>query len=716
MLKPLLFIIPFFISSAYTIYRHEHHQILRLDTSEIDYFSFLDKKVKAVVEGPYVEIQYTYIYKNPKDRLVQAKFKFPQAENDILHKVEIKHENQDIARLVFEEINVPGKEYLMRTPDTRERFLDKSVSVGNVRPYEVVHIIFTVLKPLKIYSNQFYGLSLKAFYIARTPFRRAAEIFREAQRKWNVQIELRSEKPFAILANPTHQRQPKISNYTDRLSGIMNYKVFYNVTVHAIEYFTVYFAGPDFHAPQAIMATHPFNPHDHAFMFSVIPNMNYFPFCGWKSTFSHSPFHEEIQPILSNLSDHDNFAKLKRATVQSDLRHFPNEYLFVIDRSDSMEGPRLENLKKILNNFLGTLSKSASFFSILSFGNSSQLHWKRPEGNVPYKTPEDTAEIMKWVETIEADMGEKDLLSVLKYACEAYEWTPLPKNVIILTDGEVSNGDEIIQFVQANSHSQRICAMGVEGDEEDIIQKIGEAGGCPSEFPWGSEYFYDEALDMMDATLVSPGFNLAYEIKCLDEPGFAVYQEEGGYEGIPRDKAFTKWVTLSNIPNLKSCKAKIFYYSQHRCSSSSEEIEIFRSQKAEITDVWHKVAEHVKLRELEVEESKRKLLVNHMQEEGAPVVLNQILSESTPFVSQGVLQEELITHDKPPRSLYDIYQEQFNNLWCTDPKKPLLNSGFYPSDFPQRHEEHEEESFFSFNIICIASVFTLLFVAGLFII
>ncbi len=720
MIKLLLLL----IISLFVLNISPRESVQTVELSYSHYFDCLDRKVKAVVEGPYVEIQYTFTYKNKKDYLVTADFKIIQEENDISHKVEIKHENQDIVRFVFEEMSVP--QYQKKTQFAEKLFLEKRVPVGNVRGYEIVHIIITVMKPLKTHLNHFYELSLISFYRPQAHDYSSREIFAEAKRLWNVQIELKAEKPFAILANPKHNFKPKLSNHTDRLSGTKIYKAFYNVTVLRADFFTIFFAPQDFNAPQTIMATHPFNPHDHAFMFSLIPDMNYLPDGG-------SPhFHEEIQHILGNLSHQENLPKLKEVIIQSDLHYFPNEYLFIIDRSDSMKEPSFENLKKTLNKFLETLSKSASFFSILSFGNSSQLHWKKLEGDIPYKTPENTIEIMKWVETLEADMGKKDLLSALKYAFEEYEWTPLLRNVIILTgekdedeeeyeeddeedDEKVSKMDEIIQLIQANSVSQKVCALKIEEEYEYIIQEIGAAGGCQVDFSGWSEYFFGKALTIMDATLKSPEFNLAYEIKCLDEPGFVVHQEEGEFDGIGKDQAFIKWVTLNSIPNLKSCKAKIFYYSQHRCSSRYEEIEIFRSQKAELTDVWHKVASHAKLHD---EKSKRKLMVNNIQEE------DPTKSDLNSFDSQEILQKELIPNEIS-RSLCEVYQERFNDLWCFDPKRPLLNSGYDPSDFSSeykvrenesassKYEENEEESFFLFKTSFIVGVCTLLFVEGL---
>jgi len=458
-----LLLISLLVSVALMREKHPSNFILKTDypaaelyAAENDYFDrfvFLGKKVKAIVEGPYVELQSIYTYKNFMDHLVVALFEFPQSEKDILQKVEIKHENQDNVRLIFEEMNSPEKDFNRenRFSEDKERFSYREIHAGNVRAHETVEVIFTVMRPLKIRLNQFYELSINPFEIPR--FRTLNDGFMKGN--YSIQVELRSEKPFAILANPTHQLRPKLSNHTDSLSGIITYKAFYNVSMIDVYWptanFEIYFASSGFHAPQTIMATHPFNLHDHAFMFNIIPDMNYFPPYGWNPR-----SRKDVRSILKNLSNPDNFLKLKKAIRQSELHYFSNEYLFVIDRSDSMKGPHLENLKTTLNKLLDTLTGSASYFSILSFGNSSQLHWKRPEGNILYKTPEDTAEIMKWVETIEANMGEKDLLSALKYAFEEYEWTSLPKNVIILTDGQVSNVDEIIQLVQVNSHSQKI--------------------------------------------------------------------------------------------------------------------------------------------------------------------------------------------------------------------------------------------------------------------
>ena len=648
----------------------------------------IDRKVKAIVEGPYVEIQYIYTYRNNLEHLVATNLSFPQTENDIYNRVQVRLHNEERVRTIFEEIGTPDKRYDFETRDTGERFSYRRIQNANVRAHQTVQEIFTVIKPLKIILNKFYELNLRAFHISEV----SKKSFDPEFNKWNIQLEIRSQRPFALLNNPIHHFEPQLSSHKD--SEIMTYKAFYNVTVSTYSDFTVRFASEDFHSPQTIMATHPSNPHDHVFMFSVIPDL------GFVSSRQIQELHEtEISQYRESLLN------LKKLAMNSALHYFQTEYLFVIDRSDSMKGKNIASLKKALNKILGILSKHQSYFNILSFGSTLEL-----SGHVSSaKSPKDTTKTMKWVKTLEADLGEKDLLGTLKYVFEEYEWTSLPQNVIIFTDANRTDVSKMYRLIASNSDSKKICLVGIGvGASAHMIDIIGNAGGCPGQLTYEGHDFKENAFEILEATLFPVGFfDLTCEVKCYNKQGQVVYEEETKYQGIPRDKAFTKWINLKNVTDLESCKAKMFYSSQHRTDAFQEEIEIFRAQAAQLTDIWHKAANYSQIHGPQAKPNR-----THTPDGNSEAQLRNNLASVARF-SQAMAQEQELRLKKRQSEELEVKQDQ---IISNKSQEAVVIQGsqegivIIPPSFQSSSPDVDEgENFVLFMIVGAASLVVLVF-------
>src|SRR3712207_6264168 len=62
----------------------------------------LDLQTKALIEGPYAEIQYIHVYHNPYDQPLVTKFNFPRTDTSIFHKFEAVFQNQTIVGQIME--------------------------------------------------------------------------------------------------------------------------------------------------------------------------------------------------------------------------------------------------------------------------------------------------------------------------------------------------------------------------------------------------------------------------------------------------------------------------------------------------------------------------------------------------------------------------------------------------------------------------------------
>lgn len=153
------------------------------------------------------------------------------------------------------------------------------------------------------------------------------------------------------------------------------------------------------------------------------------------------------------------------------------EYIFLVDRSGSMSGQRIETAKRALVMLLRALPSQGTWFNIFSFGSSWTSLW--PD-SVPYDersmsqavsascslvfnlvrlclTFNNTNIQTKLVDGMDADYGGTELGNALVKAFQTRK-TDIPSAVFVLTDGEVRNTLSLsaLNFVANNDLSPAI--------------------------------------------------------------------------------------------------------------------------------------------------------------------------------------------------------------------------------------------------------------------
>jgi Ca-activated chloride channel family protein len=163
MLKSLLILLLF---SACIL--HASASKFGLKTAKGEPLELLELKTKALVEGPYAEIQYIQTYKNPLNHTVETEFHFPRTDSSIFHKFEAVFKNHTLVGRVLEKETakkmfdwntqrgntVAYSERSQVAPDVM------NIKVGNIPANETVEIIFSVIQPLETIINKFYELKL----------------------------------------------------------------------------------------------------------------------------------------------------------------------------------------------------------------------------------------------------------------------------------------------------------------------------------------------------------------------------------------------------------------------------------------------------------------------------------------------------------------------------------------------------------------------------
>ncbi|KAJ4462632.1 putative von Willebrand factor type A domain protein [Paratrimastix pyriformis] len=162
-------------------------------------------------------------------------------------------------------------------------------------------------------------------------------------------------------------------------------------------------------------------------------------------------------------------------TLNSSFEEPLLEFCFLIDRSGSMVGQRIEQAKRALDLFLHSLPMSSTF-NVISFGSESERLFPEPR---PYTQPNLDAAVEQ-VSRMQADMGGTEILTPLVELFRAPPLAPRQRRTILLTDGDVANTEAVLDAVREAIRSQatlQLHALGVgSGASTALVQGIATEG------------------------------------------------------------------------------------------------------------------------------------------------------------------------------------------------------------------------------------------------
>lgn len=144
------------------------------------------------------------------------------------------------------------------------------------------------------------------------------------------------------------------------------------------------------------------------------------------------------------------------------------EYIFIVDVSGSMQGKNLQETKHAVIECLKQLDIGDRFNIIPFSSNFSAMEPNSIEFN-----PENLEKAISFVNGLRA-YGGTEILKPIKFAL--YE-KDTDKIVMLFTDGEVGNEDEIISFVDKNIGGSRLFSFGIDSNvNSDFIKELAKVG------------------------------------------------------------------------------------------------------------------------------------------------------------------------------------------------------------------------------------------------
>jgi Ca-activated chloride channel family protein len=168
----------------------------------------------------------------------------------------------------------------------------------------------------------------------------------------------------------------------------------------------------------------------------------------------------------------------------------PLEVVFMVDCSGSMQGSSIEEARKTLDLSLRAMSEGDRF-NIVRFG-SSMVSWQPAPAAYNTRTFD---QAVSWVKNMEADLGGTELLPAFQQVSAMPLAAGAHRDVILITDGEVSNPDEVLGVATAHRGRQRVFSFGIGyGASSHLVKGVARASGGASEMIQPGEKIQPQVL------------------------------------------------------------------------------------------------------------------------------------------------------------------------------------------------------------------------------
>lgn len=244
------------------------------------------------------------------------------------------------------------------------------------------------------------------------------------------------------------------------------------------------------------------------------------------------------------------------------------EFLFVLDRSGSMSGSRMSKANEALILFLRSLPPS-SMFNVISFGSSyDKLYPKSMQ-----LTDQNLQDAIRKITKFEASYGGTEILDPLQECFNLNKLQNYQRNIFLLTDGDVSNVNQIVSLIQSRcvSKAARLFSVGVgSGCSEALVHKTAKAGGGKSIILSDKEDIEGKIIHLLNDSITPSLTNFQIE---FDEKYIAcISPMPNANSHITRGEPFTMYALLKNDLEEKddlTTVVKVKYYDS--VSKTTEE-------------------------------------------------------------------------------------------------------------------------------------------------
>jgi Ca-activated chloride channel homolog len=191
-------------------------------------------------------------------------------------------------------------------------------------------------------------------------------------------------------------------------------------------------------------------------------------------TWSPAASKEPVGTVFTEQRNGETYAILMLVppTQQSDAApRMPRDLTFIIDTSGSMAGPSIEQAKASLAAALTRLT-TQDRFNVIQFNNTVRSLFSSPQS----VTTATMRKAIRYVEGLSAN-GGTDILPALRQALKSYQDITRLQQIVLITDGQVGNEDELFELLHHRLGTRRVFTIGIGSTPNShLMRKTAEFG------------------------------------------------------------------------------------------------------------------------------------------------------------------------------------------------------------------------------------------------
>ncbi|XP_048586492.1 von Willebrand factor A domain-containing protein 5A-like isoform X1 [Nematostella vectensis] len=224
------------------------------------------------------------------------------------------------------------------------------------------------------------------------------------------------------------------------------------------------------------------------------------------------------------------------------------EFIFVVDRSGSMNRGGIKDAARTLQLFLKSLPDGC-YFNIVGFGSSYKTLFSKSKtyNDETLKTATNHAAHLA------ADLGGTEILEPLRWVYSQSLIEGAPRQLFLLTDGEVGNSAQVISLVAENASTARVFSFGIgDGASTELIKGVARAGHGSAEFVRGQDKLQVKVIKTLKRALQPALTNVALSWALPD--GWKLQEVQSKLPPVFKGERLIAYGVFKNLNNDSNAK------------------------------------------------------------------------------------------------------------------------------------------------------------------